>query len=132
MLMLLPVVALTSYATMELLPVLAVVKLMKIAENSTDYSLNNTARHVLWLPVPSHVKFKGKPTIDTLFARIGDGFAALTVLVGVQFLGLSDSGYFAFTVALVLVWGAFALVVIREHRKLTDPLAMQATGPDAA
>jgi AAA family ATP:ADP antiporter len=125
-LMLLPVVALTSYATMALVPVLFMVKLMKVAENATDYSINNTARHVLWLPLPSDVKFKGKPTIDSLFARVGDGFAALTVLVGAQMLSLATEAFFAFNVALVLIWLVFALIVVREHRSLTEAL-----GPDA-
>jgi len=29
---------------------------MKIAENSTDYSLNNTAKQVLWLPTTTDMK----------------------------------------------------------------------------
>jgi AAA family ATP:ADP antiporter len=122
-LLLLPVVALTSYSTMAIVPILAVVKMMKVAENATDYSINNTARHVLWLPVASDVKFKGKPTIDTVFARIGDGLAALTVLIGVHMLGLPTWGYFAFTVALVLLWLFYSLVVVREHRRLTEGMA---------
>jgi hypothetical protein len=52
MLLLLPVISLISYTAMWIVPVLGVVKVMKIAENATDYSINNTARHVLWLPVP--------------------------------------------------------------------------------
>ena len=115
-----PVIALASYTTMALLPVLAVVKVMKIAENSTDYSINNTARHVLWLPVTAEMKYKGKPTIDTLFVRMGDGLAALTVLIGVQVLALSTGAYFAFTVALALAWIVLALVVVRENRRLTE------------
>jgi AAA family ATP:ADP antiporter len=75
-LLILPVIALFSYTLMALLPVLAVVKMMKIAENATDYSLNNTSRHVLWLPVSSAMKFRGKPAIDTLYVRLGDGLAA--------------------------------------------------------
>jgi len=120
LLMLLPVVALTSYATMALVPILMIVKLMKVAENATDYSINNTARHVLWLPLPSDVKFKGKPTIDSLFVRLGDGLASLTILVGVRMLGLTTAGFFAFNVALVLVWVFFAVIVVREHRRLTE------------
>ena len=46
----LPVIALVSYTTMALLPVLAIVKVMKVAENATDYSINNTARHVALAP----------------------------------------------------------------------------------
>jgi AAA family ATP:ADP antiporter len=118
-LMLLPAIALLSYATMALLPVLAVVKIMKIAENATDYSINNTARHVLWLPLSAEMKYKGKAAVDTLFVRLGDGLAALTVLVGVGFLALSTQGFFAFTVALVLIWISLSVVVVREHRRVS-------------
>lgn len=114
----LPVVSLLSYATMALVPMLAVVKLMKIAENSTNYSLNNTARHVLWLPATAEMLYKGKPTIDTLFVRAGDGMAALTIFVGIQQLALRTSTLFWLNVALVFVWLGVAWVVIRQHRRL--------------
>jgi AAA family ATP:ADP antiporter len=123
-LLLLPVVALTSYATMALVPVLAIVKFMKVAENATDYSINNTARHVLWLPVPSHVKFKGKPTVDSLFARVGDGFAALTILLGVQVFAIATRSFFAFNVALVVAWLAFSVYIVREHARLARKAAV--------
>jgi len=123
-LMLLPAVALVSYTAMAIVPILGVVKLMKVAENSTDYSINNTARHVLWLPVASEVKFKGKPTIDSLFARIGDGMAALTVLVGVHALTLSTGAFFSFNVLLVLVWIFYAVRVIREHKRLCEEVGI--------
>jgi AAA family ATP:ADP antiporter len=119
MLMLLPAIALLSYATMALLPVLAVVKIMKVAENATDYSINNTARHVLWLPLSAEMKYKGKTTVETLFVRLGDGLAALTVLVGVEFLALSTQGFFAFTVALVLIWIWLSVLVVGEHRRVS-------------
>jgi AAA family ATP:ADP antiporter len=118
-LMLLPMIALLSYATMALLPVLAVVKIMKIAENATDYSINNTARHVLWLPLPAEMVYKGKAAVETLFVRLGDGLAALTVLVGVEVLALTTQGFFAFTVALVLIWIWLSVVVVREHRRVS-------------
>jgi len=118
-LMMLPVIALLSYAAMALVPVLIVIKMMKVAENSTDYSINNTARNVLWLPTTSEMKFKCKPAIDTIFVRLGDGFAAATVWFGTK-MALSNQGYFAFNVALVIVWLVVAVVLIREHRKLTE------------
>ena len=116
--MFLPVVALLSYSVMALIPVLLVVKIMKIAENSVDYSINNTARHVLWLPADSATKFHGKPAIDTLYVRMGDGFAALTVLIGVQVLALSTTQFFVFNIFLVFIWLFFAMMLIRERRKL--------------
>jgi len=115
-----PMVALVSYTAMAFVPILAIVKAMKIAENATDYSINNTARNVLWLPVSAEMKYKGKPTIDSLFVRMGDGIAALTVLIGVQILALSTQSFFILNVVLVLIWIAFAFVVIREHRHLSE------------
>ncbi len=115
--LMLPVIALLSYTAMALLPILAVVKMMKIAENATDYSINNTARHVLWLPVSSDMKFHGKPAIDTLYVRLGDGLAAATVLVGVHLLAIDTQTLIVFNVSLVICWLGFAVMMIREHRK---------------
>jgi len=114
----LPVVSLGSYATMALVPILTVIKVMKVAENSTNYSLNNTARHVLWLPATPEMLYKGKPTIDTLFVRAGDGMAALTALVGIQILALATDTLFVVNVFLVLCWLGVAWAVIRQHRRL--------------
>ena len=114
----LPVIALISYTVMALIPILFIVKIMKIAENSTDYSINNTARHVLWLPVDSASKFHGKPAIDTLYVRMGDGLAALTVLIGVNVLALSTTQFFIFNIFLVIIWIFFAFMLIRERKKL--------------
>jgi AAA family ATP:ADP antiporter len=127
-LLMLPVIALMSYAAMALVPVLIVIKMMKVAENSTDYSINNTARNVLWLPTTSEMKFKCKPAIDTIFVRLGDGFAAATVWFGTNVITLSNQGYFAFNVVLVLVWLAVAVVLIREHRKLGEANAAAGGG----
>jgi AAA family ATP:ADP antiporter len=119
-LLMLPVISLLSYAVMALLPILAVIKVMKIAENSTDYSINNTARNVLWLPATSEMKFKCKPAIDTLFQRLGDALAAATVWFGTHIVVASDQAFFSFNVVLVLVWFGSAIVLIREHRRLTE------------
>jgi len=115
--LLLPVIALLSYTCMALLPILIVVKMLKIAENSTDYSINNTARNVLWLPVNSEMKYRGKPAIDTLYVRLGDGLAALTVLIGVEMLTLTTRQFFIFNVTLVIAWLGFTLMLIREYGK---------------
>ena len=127
--MLLPVIAMISYSVMALLPILAVVKMLKIAENATDYSINNTARNVLWLPVSSEMKYQGKPAIDTLYVRIGDGLAALTVLIGVQMLALTTRQFFIFNVALVVAWLGFTVMLIREYRKAGKENAIEQVKP---
>jgi len=115
--LMLPVIALLSYTAMVLLPILAIVKMVKIAENATDYSINNTARHVFWLPVSAEMKYQGKPVIDTLYARLGDGLAAVTVLVGIHVLAMSIPTFLLFNLALVIGWLIFTLMMIREHRR---------------
>jgi AAA family ATP:ADP antiporter len=116
--LMLPVIALVSYSAMAFLPVLWLVKGMQIPVNATDYSIQNTARHVLWLPMSQEVTFKGKPTVDSLFVRAGDGMAALTVLLGVQLASAPIQGFFALNVALVVAWLAAAAWVARQHAKL--------------
>lgn len=117
--LMLPVIALLSYGSMLLLPVLAVVRAMQIPVNATDYSIQNTARHVLWLPMSQEVTFKGKPTVDSLFVRAGDGMAALTVLAGVQLLSAPIRAFLAWNVVLVVAWLVAAAWVVREHRRMS-------------
>jgi AAA family ATP:ADP antiporter len=123
-----PVVSLVAYSVMAFNPALAIVKIMKIPENSTNYSLNNTARQVLWLPATAEMLYKGKPTIDTLFYRAGDAFAAVTVLVGIQLLALATDTLFAVNVVLVLCWLGVASLVIRQHRRLARASAGEDEG----
>lgn len=113
-----PFVSLFSYGFMVLFPVLSVIRFMKIAENSSNYSVNNTARHVIWLPVSPSLLYKAKAAVDTIFMRIGDGLAALTVMVGIHFFSLPVKSFLVFNTMLVLVWIAVAFFVYRENRKL--------------
>jgi AAA family ATP:ADP antiporter len=119
-LLLLPLISLLSYSTMAVLPVLAMVRTMKIAENATNYSIDNTARQVIWLPTTSEMKYRTKPAIDSLFVRVGDGMAALTIFVGVQLLALSTQTLLLLNVVLVTCWLAAARVIVREHRRWTQ------------
>jgi AAA family ATP:ADP antiporter len=128
-LLLLPTIAFAGYAAMALFPILMVVQVMKTAENSTSYSINNTARQVLWLPTTSEMKYVAKPAIETFFVRLGDGFAAMTVLIGVRGYELSLQSLFLFNVALAVLWFAIARVVVREYRRLQPTAAASVTTP---
>lgn len=119
LLMILPVVAMVSYSTMALIPVLALVKTMKIAENATNYSLQNTAQHVLWLPTTAAMKYRAKSAIDTVVVRFGDLLAGATVFAG-SLLQLALTQYLLINMALILFWIAIARTVIQENRRLID------------
>ncbi len=66
------------------------------------------------------MKFRGKPAIDTLYVRLGDGLAAGTVLVGVHLLALTTGAFFVFNVFLVLCWLVAGVLLIREHRRASE------------
>jgi len=115
-LLVLPLVALGAYATLAFVPLLGIVRTAKIAENSLDYSLNNTARQALFLPTSRVAKYKAKQAIDTFFVRLGDLASAGLVFVGTTWLAFAPSQFAVVNAALVLVWLGIALVVGRQFQ----------------
>ena len=114
----LPLIALGSYSLMALLPVLGIVRIAKVLENSTDYSIQNTARHALFLPTSREAKYKAKAAIDTFFWRVGDMLQAGFVLAG-TWLAFTTRQYAWVNMALVSVWLILILGIYREHRRVS-------------
>ncbi len=113
-----PLVSLAGYGAMAAEGALAVVTAAKTAENGTNYSINNTARQVLWLPTSKEMIYKAKAAIDTLCVRFGDGLAALTVLLGTRAFNIQVEGFILFNLVLIGFWLGLALLVVKEHRRL--------------
>ena len=67
----LPAFALFAYGAAFFVPVLAVMRLVKIGENSLQYSLQDTTRHALFLTATRAEKFVGKTAVDTVAVRFG-------------------------------------------------------------
>ncbi len=102
-LLVLPVIAFGGYTTMAWIPLLYLVKTAKIAENSIDYSLQNTAKQMLFLPLSREAKYNAKAAIDTVFVRAGDVMSAVVVWVGSRF-ALGAKHFAMVNMALILVW----------------------------
>jgi AAA family ATP:ADP antiporter len=114
----LPVIAFGGYAAIGLLGGLMVIRAVKTAENSTDYSLQNTVKQVLFLPTSREAKYKAKAAIDMFFVRFGDAASAGLVFVGLRLLGFG-ARQFAFAAAgLAVVWILINIGIAREHKKL--------------
>jgi ATP:ADP antiporter, AAA family len=124
-LFILPAIALGGYTMIALLPVFAVVQWAKILENSTDYSIQNTTRHALFLPTSREAKYKAKQAIDSFFVRAGDMLQAAVVFIGTM-LAFSIRGYALVNIALVLVWIGLAVAIAREYRVLAPADAEKA------
>ena len=116
--LILPFTALGAYTVLAFYPVLTYVRWAKTAENSTDYSLNNTVRNMLFLPCTREQKYKGKQVIDSFFVRSGDVLSAVMVFVGTSFLVWGASGFAKFNLLLVIIWLGVAFVIGREYKRL--------------
>jgi AAA family ATP:ADP antiporter len=114
----LPLIALSGYTAVLLVPVLLVLQWTKIFENATDYSIQNTTRHALFLPTSREAKYNAKQAIDAFFVRTGDLLQAAVVFLGTEVLSLTLRSFALVNVVLVGVWLLLAVGIAREHRKL--------------
>jgi AAA family ATP:ADP antiporter len=117
-LLILPCISLGAYTLLAVAPVLEAVRWAKTAENSTDYSLQNTVRQALFLPTTREQKYKAKQAIDTFFWRGGDVLSALLVYFGLNWLHLPIKGFSLFNVGMVLVWLCLAWTIGRRYQQL--------------
>ena len=125
-LFILPAVALGSYGLFAAVPVLALIRAGKIAENATDYSLQNTARRALFLPTSREAKYKALQAVETFFWRGGDLLSGFATLLIVQVLRLGVRFYALFNVGLVVAWIVIAIALSRENRRLTADVSAAA------
>jgi AAA family ATP:ADP antiporter len=116
--MVLPVIAFGGYAILAFFPILSAVRWAKTAENSTDYSLQNTVRNVLFLPTTREEKYKAKQAIDSFFVRAGDVLSALLVFVGTTYLAMAAKHFAVVNLVLVGVWLIIAFLIGREYLRL--------------
>jgi AAA family ATP:ADP antiporter len=124
----LPFVALGTYGLVAAGAGFALTRWLKTAENSTDYSIMNTGRQMLWLPTTRDEKYKGKQTIDTFFTRAGDVLSAGVVYAGTTWLGFGVAGFAAANLAVTLVWIGAVLMVLKKQALLTAPGAEKGAG----
>jgi AAA family ATP:ADP antiporter len=115
-----PIVALTGYLLMLRAPSLQLMSVLKIADNSIDYSLGNTTKQALWLPTSREAKYKAKQAVDSFFMRMGDVVQAGVVFVGER-LAFAVPAFAAVNVLLVGGWLAVvALLNVSLRRKAQE------------
>jgi AAA family ATP:ADP antiporter len=99
------------------IPLFSLVRRIKVADNGVDYSLMNTTRQTLFLPVDRDSKYDGKTAIDTFFVRFGDLLQALSVFVGLNMLAWGAHEFAILNFVLSLVWIWLAVVMGRAYTR---------------
>ncbi len=115
-LFILPLIALTGYSVILVAPVLGLVRVLKVLENGTDYSIQSTAQQALFLPTSREAKYKAKAAIDAFFMRFGDVLQAVIVFVGTT-LGLAVPAFATLNIALTMLWLFLVGTLAREYKR---------------
>ena len=129
-LLVLPVIVALGYGLVVFLPVFAIIRGVKILENSVDYTLMNTTRQALFLPVSRAAKYDGKTAIDTFFWRVGDLIQALVIFAGMRFLALDAYDFALLNLVLALGWLLLAVVIGQRYRALANAYVLN-VAPEA-
>jgi len=109
-----PLVALGGYLMMLSAPSFNAIRLLKIADNSLDYSLGNTTRQALWLPTSREAKYKAKQAVDSFCQRAGDVLQAGIVYISTQLA----FGITAFAALNIIFAGGWLAVSAGLNRRL--------------
>jgi len=109
---------LATFGTILAFPVLAVVRVLKIAENSTNYSLQNTVRNALFLATSREAKYKAKAAIETFCVRLGDVLQAGIIYLGTVF-HFAIKSFALVSIGMTFLWLVVIVTLCQEHRKRT-------------
>jgi ATP:ADP antiporter, AAA family len=111
-----PLVALAGYLMMLTAPSVRLMGMLKVADNSIDYSLGNTTKQALWLPTSREAKYKAKQAVDSFFVRAGDVIQAGIVFAGERLL-LTIPAFAAINVVLVGGWLSVVTLINRARAR---------------
>ncbi len=113
-----PLVVFLGYASLALLPIVGWFRYFKVVENSLDYSLQNTARQMLYLPLSRQEKYEARAVIDPFGQRIGDLLQAGLIFLGLHVLGWAATEFIPLAMIMAAGTLTLALLIIRERNRL--------------
>jgi AAA family ATP:ADP antiporter len=125
----LPILSFGGYLVLSYVPILSFARAIKIVENGASHSIQNTARHALFLCTSREAKYKGKTAIDSFFWRAGDALSALIVFAGTS-LAFDVRGFARTNAVLTAAWLCVVAAIVwmrltrdESHVDQTHPLA---------
>src|SRR5690606_11740124 len=113
----LPLGLLIASVGIFIVPVLLTAALAKGSEQAIRYSLDQSTRELLFLPVPTDVKYKVKPLIDLAVYRGGTGLGGVLLLVFTNWLGLGMRGVAVISVGMIVLWVAATFRMKHEFKE---------------
>lgn len=97
------------------MPVLSVACAIKIYDGSFNYSINQLSKEILYLPVPSRVRYRVKPLIDMLAYRVSKSVAGFLIILITPLLGIPDDRLGIIVILFAPLWVMTAWGVRDEY-----------------
>ncbi len=113
-----PFVVFLGYNFLFFVPALGLLRLIKISENSLDYSLLNTTRQMLYLPLSRQEKYEARAAIDSFGQRIGDLLQAGIVFLGLNLFNFTSREFIGLIMIFSLCSLLIAYLIQRERNRL--------------
>jgi len=111
----LPVGLLAGTMGLLLVPVFWLAAATELYDGSLNYSLQQTAKEVLYLPIDRSVRYKVKPFIDMVVFRFGKGVAALIGILLLDKLHVPAQFLSYMAIPLVIAWLLAAIWLRRDY-----------------
>lgn len=89
--------------------------LIKGTDKSLSYSLNQSVRELLYVPVSPEIKYRAKVFIDMFVSKFAKGLSSIILLVCFTLLHFSLQQISLVTIAFILLWFMFNLEIAREY-----------------
>ena len=128
-----PVAFVAGYLVVGIVPAFLLLQSVLVLQRSFDYSLLNTTRNALLLPMDREAKYQAKTAIDTFFFRAGDLLATGSVFVGTRLFEDARTQLVWLILVLSLTMMAVAWLVGREYarreRAASAPVSGGSGGP---
>lgn len=118
-LMVLPVAAAIGSTAFLVAPVLLVGSALNTADNAFSYSINQSAKEVLYVPTTRDEKYKAKAFIDMFVQRTAKALAVVLSL-GISSWVASFAGVRYLSIATLVILGVWAFSAVSAGRRFRD------------
>ncbi|MCR4396586.1 MAG: MFS transporter [Candidatus Saccharicenans sp.] len=88
---------------------------IKGTDKSLSYSLNQSVRELLYIPVPPEIKYRAKVFIDMFVSKFAKGLSSIILLVGFTLLHFNLQQISLVVIAFILGWIFLNLSITREY-----------------
>ena len=97
-----------------------------MADNSIDYSVANTTKQILFLPLDRFTRYEGMLAINTFFTRFGDLIQGGMIFIVISVLAMSPMTLVVTNIVLCVVWLFVTVNVSRCFKQQTKSSAEEA------